>query len=219
LSEFQNILVNTTLLRDVLVLMHRSSVERHRERVLYTLRNLPNAGLARHPVFVFAHILCPHRPIIFGRPVMRPGVSVHAVVYGAQVLYLSRLLADAVRSILAQSTRPPVIVIQADHGLREAATWDDSARSQLQERHAILYAVHLPPSDKSLTPPVQLYDSVSPVNTFRVILSQYFDTTMALLPDRSYYSLPERPYRFYDIDKPESYPAVKGVPAEPIESP
>ena len=214
LTEFQGILVNTTLLRDVLIMMHRSSVERHRDRVLYTLRNLPSAGLGRHPVFVFAHILSPHRPIIF-RP---PGLSRDIGGYGGQVLYLSTALAEVVRRILAQSPRPPVVVIQADHGLRQVVNWGDSAPSQLLERHAILDAIYLPPSNGRPQPPVELYDSISPVNTFRVILSRYFDTTMALLPDRSYYSLLERPYHFYDVDKPESFP-VKGNPAEPIESP
>jgi len=219
LTEFQGILVNTTLLRDVLIMMHRSSAGRHRDRVLYALRNLPDAGLGQRPVFVFAHILSPHRPIIFGTPVMQPGVSPFAAAYGGQVLYLSRLLVDVVQRILAQSSRPPVIIIQADHGLREVIAWGDSARSQLLERHAILDALHLPPPPRGTRPSDQLYDSISPVNTFRVILSQYFDTTMALLPDRSYFSLLERPYHFYDVDRPESYPVVKGNPAEPTESP
>ena len=214
LTEFQGILVNTTLLRDVLILMHRSSIDRHRDRVLYTLWNLPKAGLGRHPVFVFAHVLSPHRPIIF----RAPGLSRDVGSYGGQVLYLNAILAEVVRRILAQSPRPPIIVLQADHGLREAITWGDSARSQLLERHAIFYAVHLPPPDVRRQPPVELYDSISPVNTFRVILSRYFDTTMALLPDKSYYSLLERPYHFYDVDRPESYP-VKGGPAGPAGPP
>jgi hypothetical protein len=109
-------------------------------------------------------------------------------------------------------------VIQGDHGLRQVVSWGDSAPSQLQERHAILDAIYLPPSGSRAVPPAQLYDSISPVNTFRFILSRYFDTTMALLPDRSYYSLLNHPYHFYDVDKPESYP-VKGDPAVPTESP
>jgi len=229
LTEFQGILVNTTLLRDIFILMHRSSVDRHRDRVLYTLQNLPEAGREPHPVFVFAHVLSPHRPIIF-RP---PGLSRDIGAYGGQVLYLDKLLEDVVRRILAQSPRPPVIILQADHGLREKLTWGDSAHSQLQERHAILYAVHLPPPqrrDMTQLSPIgivsqtavpsspQLYDSISPVNTFRAILSRYFDTTMTLLPDRSYYSLLKHPYHYYDVDRPESYPATSG-PAEPAELP
>ncbi len=225
LTEFQGILVNTTLLRDIFILMHRSSVDRHRDRVLYTLRNLPEAGLVPHPVFVFAHVLSPHRPIIF----RAPGLSGDIGAYGGQVLYLNNLLEDVVRRILARSPRPPVIILQADHGLREKITWGDSARSQLQERHAIFYAVHLPPplrrdmtqlssigivSQAGISSAPQLYDSISPVNTFRVVLSRYFDTTMTLLPDRSYYSILKHPYHFYDVDRPESYPVTSG-PAEP----
>jgi hypothetical protein len=213
LTEFQGILLNTTLLRDVFIMLHRSSVDRHRDRVLYALRNLPNAGLDRHPVFVFAHILSPHRPIIFRAPGLSPAVG----AYGGQVLYLNTLLEDVVRRILAQSPRPPIIVIQADHGLRQAVNWGDSARSQLLERHAILDAIYLPPPDVT-QPPVKLYDSISPVNTFRVILSRYFDTTMALVPDRSYFSLLDHPYRFIDVDRPESYP-VKGEPSGPTGQP
>jgi hypothetical protein len=206
LSEFQGLLVSTSLLRDVLILMHRSSIERHRDRVLYTLRNLPNAGLGKHPVFVFAHILSPHRPFIF----RAPGISRNIGSYGGQVLYLNALIEDALRRILAQSPRPPVIVLQGDHGLREGITWGDSARSQLLERHAIFYAVHLPPTSAPTHSQFELYDSISPVNTFRVILSRYFDTTMTLLPDRSYYSTLKRPYHFYDVDRPESYPVADG---------
>jgi hypothetical protein len=159
---------------------------------------------------VFAHILCPHRPFVF----RAPGLPASIGSYGGQVLFLDKLLLDVVRRILARSSRPPVILIQADHGLREPVVWGDSAPSQLSARHAILYAAYLPPSERQAQPYLQLYDSISPVNTFRVVLSTYFDTTMALLPDRSYYSLLDRPYRFYDIDRPESYP-VTGVTSEP----
>jgi len=206
LSEFQVILLNTTLLRDMLGLMH-DSLDLHVERVSYTLRTLPRAAPGRHPAFVFAHILCPHRPFVLRAPGLPDSVG----AYGSQVLYLSMLLDGVVRRILVESPRPPVILIQADHGLRGSMVWGDSARNQLLERHAILYAAYLPPSGRQVESPIQLYDSISSVNTFRVVLSTYFDTTMSLLPDRSYYSSLDRPYQFYDVARPESYP-VQGEP-------
>jgi hypothetical protein len=84
----------------------------------------------------------------------------------------------------------------------------------LLQRHAIFYAVYLPPANARPQPPGELYDSISPVNTFRVVLSRYFDTTMALLPDRSYFSMSNHPYHLYDVDRPESYPSAGG-PTEP----
>ena len=54
------------------------------------------------------------------------------------------------------------------------------------------------------------YASETPVNSFRLILSQLFDTTIGLLPDRSYFSTISQPYIFYDIDNPGSYPGTHG---------
>lgn len=44
-----------------------------------------------------------------------------------------------------------------------------------------------------------LYDSITPVNTFRVIFNSYFDTDFKLLVDRSYYSFYFEPYRFIEL--------------------
>jgi hypothetical protein len=233
LSEFQNLLANTTLLRDVLRLLRTSPDELHRERVLYTLREIPNAGRGRHPVFVWAHLSAPHPPFVFDARGEWPGIP-HSLgvdpnqpwlsqtatntidfkwydeYYGPQVTYLNAILGDAVRRILAQSARPPIIVIHADHGPGSVFRWRDLTRRQVQEQPAIFYAVYLPPSGGGARTAVGLYDSISPVNTFRVILSQFFDTTMVLLPDRSYFSVWRRPYRFYDADHPESYPILGG---------
>ncbi|MCX6844867.1 MAG: hypothetical protein NTX53_21610 [candidate division WOR-3 bacterium] len=233
LSEFQSIMVNTTMLRDVLYMLHRSPVDLHRDRVLYTLRNLPNAGLGRHPVFVFAHILSPHPPFVFDARGERPGVpasftsdqaqawltqmiltkgpGLYDKYYGPQVLYLNTLLEAAVRRILAQSPRPPIIVIQGDHGPGSVPDWDRLTHNQVLEQPAIFDAVYLPPSGERPQPSVELYDSISPVNTFRIVLSRFFDTTLALLPDRSYFSILSRPYQFYDADRPESYPVIGGT--------
>ncbi len=130
--------------------------------------------------------------------------------YGSQVTYLNTLLLDVVRRILAQSSCPPIIVIQGDHGPGSIRNWDAPARDELLERLAIFDAVYLPQSGVRLRPSAELYDSISPVNTFRIILSRYFDTTMALLPDRSYFSSGSRPYRLCDVARPEFYP-VRGA--------
>ena len=44
-----------------------------------------------------------------------------------------------------------------------------------------------------------LYDSISPVNVFRVVLNHTFDARLPLLPDRHYRSRPGRPYDFVDV--------------------
>ena len=67
LSEFQNVVISTTPLPLVLDrVLRKSQYDLHRERILYALEHLPDAARLKHPVFVFAHILSPHPPFVFG---------------------------------------------------------------------------------------------------------------------------------------------------------
>jgi hypothetical protein len=59
---------------------------------------------------------------------------------------------------------------------------------------SILNAYYLPGCDYS-----QLYDSISPVNTFRVILNHYFGTEFELLKDESFFSTKSQPYNFVNV--------------------
>jgi len=113
-----------------------------------------------------------------------------------------------VRRILASSPRPPIIVIHADHGPGSVPDWDRLTREQVLRQHDIFYAVYLPPSAVRMPPQLALYDSITPVNTFRIILPRFFDTTMALLPDRSYFSIFRYPYRFYDASQSQFLPFI-----------
>ena len=59
---------------------------------------------------------------------------------------------------------------------------------------SILNALYLPDDGAA-----ELYDSMTPVNTFRVIFNTYFDTDFDLLEDRSYLATYEQPYDFLDV--------------------
>jgi hypothetical protein len=70
----------------------------------------------------------------------------------------------------------------------------------------ILSAFHVPPAVRE-----RLYPYISPVNTFRVLLDAQFGAGLAPLPDRSYFSYYDDPYRFEDMtgrlaipDEPET---------------
>lgn len=226
LSEFQTVLVSTTLLPVILdAVQRRSEDELHRARVRYTVRNIPRAGEGRHPVFVFAHIVSPHPPFVFGAHGELPKIPPYLRIdqtgtmqtisktevrkwyqenYGPQVTYLNTLIESMVQEILDRSATPPIIVLQGDHGPGSILNWDDPGREQLPERHSILDAVYAPGGAQGF------YDSITPVNTFRILLSRFLDTSIALLPDHSFFSTLEYPYRMYDVDHPESYPVSVG---------
>lgn len=233
LSEFQNVLISTTLLPVILDLVaKRSEDEQHRARVRYALREIPRAAEGRHPAFVFAHIVSPHTPFVFDAQGEMPKIPPYLRIdqtgtmqtisrtvvrkwyqenYGPQVTYLNTLIESMVREILARSATPPIIVLQGDHGPGAILNWDEPGRGQLQERHSMLNAVFTPRGT------AWFYDSITPVNTFRILLSQFLDTSLALLPDRSYFSTLGHPYELYDIRRPELHPAEAG--GEPVRQP
>jgi hypothetical protein len=231
LSEFQNVLLATTVIPAVLSLVTRQSqADRHRERILYTLNGIPRAARGRRPAFVFAHVVCPHMPFVFGahgEPVHAATSfrmndqddaaptgagaqnvrKVYAQYYGPQVNYLSGLVKEMVNRITIESPNPPVIILQGDHGTRAGMNREELDPVRLTERLAILNAIRIPPSVVRHPSSAGLYDSITPVNTFRVLLAQLFDTSLALLKDKSYYSA-TYPYRLIDINDPETTPVL-----------
>jgi hypothetical protein len=66
--------------------------------------------------------------------------------------------------------------------------------TDLHERMRILNAYYFPGGRYE-----GLYDSISPVNSFRVVLSTYFGARLPLLPDRNYFSTSSDSYRFIDV--------------------
>jgi hypothetical protein len=208
-SEFTTVLVQTTLLR---VLESKFVGETARGRVLFPFSALPGVveGIGE-PCFAFAHILIPHPPYLFnatGEPVSSGNLKLTGDVWRQKEDYLNQLVFTntqvrmLVGQILSTADVPPVIVLQADHG--PASTfypagagdewWDNPTDVMLEERMSIFNAYYLPPDKRHL-----LYDSISPVNTFRVILNTYFDTDYELLNDQNYYSNYTRPYQFMDV--------------------
>jgi len=79
-----------------------------------------------------------------------------------------------VENIIHNSSTPPIIIIQSDHG---------AANASPPERMEILNAYYLPGGGNEL-----LYQNISPVNTFRIIFNHYFGGDFDLLEDTSYHS-------------------------------
>ncbi len=186
----------------------------HRHRLLYVLNSLPDVAQKAAPCFVFCHLISPHPPFVFGKNGeprndprgeffadgndyhnMRSDLQqVYVRNYKSQIAFLEKKLTEAITLILANSEVRPIIVLQADHGPGSRLNWESADQTDMGERMAILNAYLLPSSARKL-----LYDSITPVNTFRVIFNGCFGTDLDLLDDRSYFSLWEKPLRFIDV--------------------
>ena len=100
--------------------------------------------------------------------------------------------------ILDESSSPPIIIIQGDHGTCYGTTTE--FEPCIAERMSIFNAYYFPDKEYG-----NLYDDVTPVNTFRIVLNQFFGTDYPLLEDSSYYSRPESYFVLTDVtDKASS---------------
>jgi hypothetical protein len=227
LSEFQNVLISTTALPAAMKLFsRRSQWDLQRQRILYALERLPDVAGMRPPVFAICHIVAPHPPFVFGPhgeklnpsevftldeadavPVINKQTMRQDFIrsYRDQLEFTTLKTRQMVDRILARSLRPPIVILQGDHGPASFRNWDDLTADQLGERMAILNAYLIP---KDSTGPAW-YDSISPVNTFRLILDHVFGESLPLLPDRSWFSTFRQPFRLYDVDQPEAYESAR----------
>jgi len=214
LSEFHKVLLKMTPFEDLLEAFSApySTVELHRRHVLYTLdalKQMPDMGLTlKAPLFVYAHLICPHPPIVFGpegetvpatahEPTMpRPWIKdeVYKRNYKAQLDYISKQAAETVQAILSTSRQRPVIVLCSDHGSEFEVDWDYPENSNLPERMANFEALCLPGDAAKL-----VYPTMTNVNIFRVIFSYYFGANFPRLPDHCYFSAESTPYKFFRV--------------------
>jgi hypothetical protein len=152
----------------------------HYQQTLFILNTLPKLPQqTQDPKFVFAHILVPHPPYIFS-PDGKYGWGGDEITgYRSNVQFIDAQIAKVVKKIVENSEIPPIIIVQGDHGPSTSITTPEM-------RMPILNAYYVNDETKS-----ELYATITPVNSFRIIFNSYFGTTYPLLEDKSYYAYGE----------------------------
>ncbi|HLJ57426.1 MAG TPA: hypothetical protein VKT77_20480 [Chthonomonadaceae bacterium] len=192
--------------------VHHARYDAHRANLMGVFDSLDTVAKYPYKKFVFAHVLAPHPPFVLGpngeaayprgpltfadgnwllKQMSRPQ---YIEGYTGQLQYVNRRALQAIDNILARSRRPPIIIVQGDHGSRMNIDWESLANTDVREPFSILNAYYVPAKVRG-----HLYDTISPVNSFRVVLDEEFGAHYKLLPDRSYYSTEEEPYAFTDV--------------------
>ena len=155
----------------------------HYDLIRYDLGELQKMPSRPGPKLIFAHLVIPHPPYVFepdgsyvdyDKP-DDPG-------YQDQIVYLNRELVPILQQIIADSSTPPIIIIQADHGAILAPPND---------RMDILNAYYLPGVSND-----PIAANISPVNTFRLIFNRYFGGKYNYLENKAYFSVYNKPYEF-----------------------
>ena len=183
----------------------------HRKKILNAFESMEELALKDEQLFVHGHVLAPHQPFVFdslgnaiepdhyytiwkpvedGRDPVR-----YKEEYISQMKFVNTKILQLVDKILANENRESIIIIQGDHGPGSELTNTKSIEgNNFKERLTILNAYYFPDKDYN-----SLYDSISPVNSFRVIFNKYFETDFPLLEDEAFYSTWDRPYKFVNV--------------------
>ena len=205
-SEYSAALIQTTMAGPFVLNFLQ---EDHAQKVLSVFSRLAELPTVGGPKFIFAHIVSPHPPYVFGingEPVPQINFKMLGEVWEQKELYLNQLIfinkkvEMLVDELLSKSEVPPIIILQADHGTATTFYpegtdyWASPTRDMLRERLGIFNAYYLPQGGNRL-----LYDSITPVNTFRLIFNYYFGTNYESLGDQNYYSTYDLPYKLIDV--------------------
>jgi hypothetical protein len=171
------------------------------ERRFEALARVPESD---RPTFVFAHVMLPHAPFVFGAQCEHvepswPELSDTPELrrsYALQVQCTNRKVLTLVEQLVSAGKRPTVILLQADHGygrlpLGRPVPFERATPDQIEERFSIFAAYLLPGAPADL-----VYDSISPVNVLPRVFGHYLGLSHAPLPDRSYWSSFEEPFMF-----------------------
>jgi hypothetical protein len=195
MNPFEELFLNTTLVRAAIDLglsgAAVSSAPSHRETVWYALETLPKIPRISEPKFVYAHLILPHPPFIFGpngeevelgsREVEINDISFYAdekmrFAFRDQTIYTNKLMIPILRSIIEESQVPPIIVLESDHG--------PTGYGDPKNRMGNLMAYYFPGKDVTEL----AYPTITPVNSFRLVFNTYFGGSFPLLEDTSYFS-------------------------------
>ena len=159
--------------------------DRYRERTMLDFNSAATLANMPGPKFVFIHIISPHEPFVFdsaGNPIdPAPFMDKNQLYtqeqymrgYQQQVPFVDMEFEKMFTTLITKSTRPLVIILQTDTGPLFTAGSD---------MFKILNAYYMPGHTG------QLYPTISPMNSFRVVFNEYFGTDLPLLNDASYFS-------------------------------
>lgn len=207
-SPFIESLINNTFLS---LFFWKSQYYWHADNIEYVLHEITNVHKNGNPIFVYAHFLIPHPPFLFNAEgvveippkkfdlrdnsafIELDSRSNYVEGYCNQVNFVNKRITE-IANRLIQDSPDAIIIIQGDHGPGADFYQEDFEKSNIDQKFHILNAIYFPDQDYSL-----LSDDITPINTVRLILNKFFNSTLPLLENRTFYSTYAEPYTFIDV--------------------
>jgi len=187
------------------------SLNNRRSHYNYQLNQINKVGEIvdmERPKFVFYHSLLTHVPRVFEED----GTYIPLLVersrswdenYINQLKFTNKVLKQLIETILRNSKNSPIIILQSDEGpypdrfRNDTANfnWQKATKDELKEKFGILNAYYLPGIETKA-----LKQTMSSINTFRIIFNEYFGENLPLLEDINYAQVKyHTPYNVFDV--------------------
>ncbi|NIA18316.1 MAG: sulfatase-like hydrolase/transferase [Actinobacteria bacterium] len=212
-NSFDKILLDTTPIS--FLFRKKIGAMFFRDKILFSFNNMSKVAEISGPTFIYTHFLMPHPPFVFnkdGNPYKQrgfaqgldgdhyfkhsPDKNEYREKYKNALIFANKKTMEMIDEIISKSDKPPIIILQSDHGPGSMTYWEDPKKTNMKERLSILNAYYLPEEAKQ-----NLYNSITPVNSFRVVLNYIFNADFELLEDKSYFATWSHPYKFIDVTK------------------
>ena len=194
--------------------IERWSEDEMRQVTLCAFENFGTAGnVFDKPVFVWAHIMTPHPPWIFGpngeeitpgkpllitdNPEFRDSGWEPKIQYVQQVQFANKKTISIVEEILEKNSHS-IIIIQGDHGTAwdiRSNEWVEPSKEDVYQRLRNFDAIYFPDEEKR----ENLDNKRTLINTFRTIFNAYYGSDYELLENKAYWGYNAKPYDFKDV--------------------
>lgn len=213
ISDFKKKLIDKTPLK--IIYKRKSFLDKVKHKILKIFDLVPTIADIEGPTFNYSHILSPHPPFLFDKNgKIQENTSLHGIdgshyflatgssreeykkKYANQLHYIDQRIKTLITDIIAKypSDKQPIIIIQSDHGPGMQTDWESLENTNIKERLSILNAYYVPESMKN-----KLYNSITPVNSFRLLFNDLFEMKLDLLEDKSYFATWEKPFDFIEV--------------------
>lgn len=175
--------INTEFIRKQQII---SITERGKEKKDYfdTTKYLikQTCSLEGKPKFVYGHFMVPHEPYVFdstgnikpAEQMLKENAKTSDDAYYEHLVFARKTIEELVTYIQLHNKKNTVIIVEGDHGYRTEK--GNKAGYTFQNFNSFYF----PDLKYDL-----LYDSITPVNSFRIVINKYFKGNLPLLKDSS----------------------------------
>tara|TARA_Y100000590_G_scaffold95323_2_gene108134 strand:- start:22940 stop:24286 length:1347 start_codon:yes stop_codon:yes gene_type:complete len=160
------------------------------------LENVSNTSTGDKPHVYFIHLRLPHEPFVYDANGTYNELSNYDATskegYLEQLKYSEKFVLK-LSDMIKENNPESAILVFSDHGFRAEIDWENRQLDNMIRGNNVITAIHIPGEN------VDLPETVTLVNLFRIFFNQYLENDFEVLDDRIMWYNPIQPNKHYDV--------------------